>query len=58
MLLAFTRAAREGNGELHVAAFREMLPFFFTFTCTHFNYVRYGVYYFSTMMKLASTHPT
>ena len=39
-----------------MASFREILPFFFALN--HFNYARYGAYYFCTMKKLASTHPT
>ena len=35
LLLAFIKADREGNGQLHLAAFREMLPVFFIFN--HFS---------------------
>ena len=56
LLLAFIRATREGNWELHLASFREILPFFFALN--HFNYARYGAYYFCTIKELASTHPT
>ena len=58
LCLTFIRATctREGNRELHLAAFREMLFFFFAFT--YFSYVRYGAYYLCTMRKLARTHPT
>ena len=56
LLLAFIMVTREGNGELHLAGFREMLLFFFAFI--YFSYARYGAYYFCTMRKLVSTCPT
>ena len=55
LLLAFIRASREGNWELHLSVFREMLPFFFILN--HINYAKYGAYYLCTMRRLADTHP-
>ena len=54
LLLMFIRASREGNWLLHLACFREMLPWFFAYD--QINYSRYGAYYLSTMKVLESTH--
>ena len=43
----YTRAKREGDWLLHLAAFRQMIPYFFA--AGHFNYARYGSYYLRSM---------
>ena len=50
VLLAFIRAQRQGIWELHLAAFREMLPFFHRYD--HTNYARWGCVYLSQMKQL------
>jgi len=48
--MAYIRAEREGDWLLHLAAFRQMIPYFFA--AGHFNYARYGSYYLRSMQKL------
>jgi len=48
--MAYIRAEREGDWLLHLAAFRQMIPYFFA--ASHFNYARYGSYYLRSMEKL------
>jgi len=50
VLLGFIRAQREGIWELHLATFREMLPFFHRYD--HTNYARWGCVYLSQMKQL------
>ncbi len=50
ILLYFTRAQRDGLWELHLYAFRRMLPFFFRYD--HVNYARWGTVYLAEMAKL------
>ena len=50
ILLYFTRAQRDGSWELHLYAFRRMLPFFFRYD--HVNYARWGTVYLAEMAKL------
>ena len=47
ILLAFIRASRESNWEMHLSAVRSMLPCFFTYDSL--NYSRYMSIYFSDM---------
>ena len=49
-LLYFTRAQRDGLWELHLYAFRHMLPCFFRYD--HVNYARWGTVYLDEMAKL------
>ena len=51
----FIRATREVNWDLHLAAFRDMLPWFFI--TDRVNYARYGSAYLLEMTALESTHP-
>ena len=46
-LLDFTRAQRGGSWELHLYAFRCMLPYFFSYD--HVNYARWGAIYLAKM---------
>ena len=48
--MAYIRAKREGEWLLHLAAIRQMIPYFFA--AGHFNYARYGSYYLRSMSKL------
>lgn len=50
ILLQFTRAQRDGNWELHLCAFRSMLPFFMRYN--HTNYARWGTIYLNEMHQL------
>ena len=54
-LLLFIRGTREGNFDLHLAAVRLMLPWFFAYDRQ--NYARYLSIYYSEMMQLKVTHP-
>eukprot|EP00057_Strongylocentrotus_purpuratus_P028770 XP_011683244.1 PREDICTED: uncharacterized protein LOC105447183 [Strongylocentrotus purpuratus] len=54
-LLQFTRATRESNWDLHLAAIRAMLPWMFSYNRT--NYSRYLPIYWMEMHELARTHP-
>lgn len=49
-LLLFIRAQRDGLWELHLYAFREMLPYFHHYD--HINYARWGCVYLATMNQL------
>jgi hypothetical protein len=51
----FIRATREVNWDLHLTAFRAMLPWFFI--CDRVNYARYGSAYILEMTALENTHP-
>ena len=55
LLLAFLRATREGNWQLHVACLRKFLPWFYAYD--RVNYARYMTIYCSEMERLQSTHP-
>ena len=55
IMLLFIRACREGDWELHLNCFRQMLPWFFAYD--HTNYARYGAYYYCSMKVLGETHP-
>ena len=50
ILLLFTRAQREGQWDLHLYAFQEMLPFFHRYD--HTNYARWGPIYLAQMKQL------
>ncbi|KAL2095499.1 hypothetical protein ACEWY4_010218 [Coilia grayii] len=50
ILLMFTRAQREGNWNLHLHAFKRMIPFFMAYG--HTNYARWGTIYVSEMHQL------
>ena len=49
-LLHFTRAQRVGDWELHLHAFKSMLPFFMRYD--HTNYARWGTVYLTEMHQL------
>lgn len=55
ILLMFIRGTREINWDLHLEAFRCMLPRFFI--CDRINYARYGTAYWLEMASLDKTHP-
>lgn len=55
ILLRFTRAIREGNWELYLSSFSEMLPWFAAFD--HVNYTRWGVVFLADMKLLPRTAP-
>ena len=55
-LLLFIQATRESNWELHLAALRKMLPWYFAYDRP--NYARYGTVYYVEMCALPYTHPT
>ena len=44
ILLRFTRAIREGDWELYLSSFSEMLPWVSAFD--HVNYTRWGILFF------------
>lgn len=50
ILLLFIRAQRDGLWDLHLFAFREMLPYFHHYD--HTNYARWGCVYFAAMNQL------
>jgi hypothetical protein len=50
LMMYFVRAAREGDWLLHLATFKEMMPYYFA--AGHVNYARYGLYYLRSMEKL------
>ena len=50
LMMNFIRAEREGDWLLHLATFRDMIPFYFA--AGHMNYARYGLYYLRSMEKL------
>lgn len=53
--LAFIRASRTSDFQLHVSSLRRMLPWFFAYDRT--NYARYGTAYWLEMSSLPHTHP-
>lgn len=55
ILLRFTRAIREGDWELFLASFSEMLPWFAVFD--HVNYTRWGAIFLADMKMLSQTAP-
>ena len=50
ILLYFTRGQHGGLWELHLYAFRHMLPFFFRYD--HVNHALWGTVYLAEMAKL------
>jgi hypothetical protein len=50
ILLCFTRAQRDGSWDLHLYAFKRMLPFLFRYD--HVNYARWGTVYLAEMSVL------
>ena len=50
ILLCFTRAQRDGLWDLHLYAFKRMLPFFFRYD--HINYSKWGSVYLAEMSDL------
>ena len=55
ILLRFTRAIREGEWDLYLSSFSEMLPWFAVFD--HVNYTRWGVVFLADMKLLPKTAP-
>ena len=55
ILLDFTRAERDGNWTLHLAAFAAMLPWLTIYD--HTNYARWGLVYLADMKLLEKTAP-
>ena len=55
VLLQFIRAEREGNWQLHLSSFTDMLPWFAAYN--HNNYTRWGAVYLADMQLLKDTHP-
>ena len=55
ILLNFVRAEREGNWELHLEAFQQMLPLMAAYD--HTNYTRWGIVYLADMKNLQQTAP-
>ena len=55
IFLRFTRALREGDWELYLSSFAEMLPWFAAYD--HVNYTRWGVVYLVEMRLLPQTAP-
>ena len=55
LILCFIRVSREGCWRLHLAAFRDMLPWFQAYDRT--NYTRYSALYWSEMVILEESHP-
>ena len=55
ILLRFTRAIREGDWELYLSSFSEMLPWFAAFD--HVNYTRWGIVFLADMTRLPCTAP-
>lgn len=55
ILLMFIRATRQVDWDLHLSAFRMMIPWFFA--SDKFNYARYGWAYWLEMTSLEKTHP-
>ena len=50
VLLCFTRAQRDGSWDLHLYAFKRMLPFLFRYD--HVSYARWGTVYLADMSVL------
>ena len=55
IVLTFTRALREGDWELYLSSFAEMLPWFAAFD--HVNYTRWGIIHLADMKLLPETAP-
>lgn len=55
LLLAFVRATRESDWNLHLSALRFMMPWFFAYDRT--NYARYVPAYWLEVISLPDTHP-
>ena len=55
ILLRFTRAIREGEWDLYLSSFAEMLPWFAAFD--HVNYTRWGIVFLADMKLLPKTAP-
>ena len=55
ILLRFTRAIREGNWDLFLSSFSEMLPWFAAFD--HVKYFRWGTVFLTDMKMLQQTAP-
>jgi hypothetical protein len=53
ILLRFTRAIREGNWDLFLSSFSEMLPWFAAFA--HVNHFRWGTVFLADMTILQQT---
>ena len=51
----FIRATRIVDWDLHLSAFRSMIPWFFA--CDKVNYSRYGSAYWLEMSSIETTHP-
>ena len=51
----FFRATRQLDWDLHMTAFRSMIPWFFA--CGKVHYARYGSAYWLEMSSLETTHP-
>jgi len=49
-MMAYIRAEHEGDWLLHLATFRNMLPYYFA--AGHVTYARYGLYYLRRMEKI------
>ena len=54
ILLRFTRALREGDWELYLSSFAEMLPWFAAYD--NVNYTRWGVVYLAEMRLLPEVY--
>ena len=54
ILLLFIRAERTGNWEMHLSAFKQMLPWFGLYD--HVNYLRWGTVYVADASQLDKTH--
>ena len=50
ILLMYTRAQRDGLWDLHIYAFRKMLPYYYRYK--HTNYARWGTVYLAEMHQL------
>jgi len=50
LTMMFVRAEREGDWPLHLATYKQMLPYFFA--AGHVNYARYGLCYLREMERL------
>ncbi|XP_033106462.1 uncharacterized protein LOC117108533 [Anneissia japonica] len=55
ILLTFIRATRESDWDLHLAALRYMMPWFFAYD--RMNYARYLPAYWLEMVNLPNSHP-
>ena len=55
ILLALLRASREGDWMLHLAAIRQMIPWYFAYD--KLNYARFLPYYYAMMSRLPIDYP-